>query len=354
MSYRRSWLSLAAVTLAACQTDRIVEPTGPGARADVVETSARAPRWSLLAPRSAYPGSGFSTTTYAAKLDAIFVADAPDYAVGSLARYDLATNKWTAIPTTSWPIGKFRKIVHDPVGRRIVTYWDGIGEVWAVAETGGAWTRIGSDPNSHEYYEGTPFWDPVARGVATYGGYGFGQWKNVLWAYDRGTNHWALVPTSTPAPWPRFVASVAVDAERGRLFVASGEGSASGNQWDPTHRYLDDLWVLDLTSYRWTNLIPLGTTQSHVAAPMAYVPRLDALYRFGGQDGATGPYFNTLDVARVGTSRPRFETVATVGTPPSPRRYGGLYHDARRNRLIYLGGYDGSKYLSEVWELRFR
>jgi Tol biopolymer transport system component len=349
------------LALSACmgdETPRLTAPKNPAptsASASVAGQPGYPLTWTLLAPTSAYPGgnpAGVSASTYAPSRDAVFFAEAPDYGVGQLARFDLASNSWTLIPTTGWPIGKFRRVVHDPVNGRILTYWDGIGEVWAVNENGGAWQMIGGQPNSDQYYEAGAFWDPVRRQLAVFAGYGFFRTKNTLHEFAPSSGQWSILPATGAAPWPRIGPMVSTDASKGRLFIAGGEGSPSGDQFDPQARILDDFWVLNLNTLRWRNLIPLGAGGLiRSGGAIAYVGSETLVYRFGGADGKPGTYHNDLYRAPIGDGTTSFAPVVTQGVPPSPRAGSGLYFDEPRNRLILVGGFDGWRWHPEVWTL---
>ena len=355
LPYRNTWPLLAlSCVVAACSASEIAAvPKSPPTSAEWTSVPDDRAHWKLIASAEDFGADAFSTSSFALREHQVYVAAAPDFGVGRLARFDLRTDRWESIPTSNWPIGKFRRIVFDPTHHEVVTYWDGLGEVYSVPEDGGAWTKVGNDANSDSYYEGGAFWDPVAHRVATFGGYGFGTWHNTLWEFDRSSSSWTLTQTSTNAPWPRIAPSVALDEKGGRLFVTSGEGSPSGNQSDPQERRLNDLWQLDLATHTWVNLIALSDGEAPYGVSLAYVRPLDALFRFGGVN-SSNVHLDGLEIADRSATPLSFRTVEVSGPRPSARRAAALYYDRHRHRLVLFGGYDGNRYVPEVWSLELR
>ena len=319
----------------------------------------RQPGWRLLAAHGAGPDlTGFAFfTTYAEQLDAIFLLKNLDGEVGELWRLDLATDSWSQMPLTNWPTGssaagsgKFRRIVYDPGGRRLLTYYDGLGQVWAVSENGGAWVEQGSNVNSDEYYVGAAFFDPVTQQLGVFGGYGFGTWRNTLWMFDRTTLAWRNESPSGEAPWPRIAPEGALDVANARLYVTEGEGSASGSQ-AAGGQLLSDLWVLDLRAREWTNLVPVGAAViNRQGTAMEHVGPTNSLYRFGGHvSGGAGPLSSELLRLDLDGATLAWSAVPVTGDSPAARLLPGLHHDSRRNRLVLVGGYHLTGAYSDVW-----
>ncbi|HEY3288168.1 MAG TPA: Ig-like domain-containing protein [Gemmatimonadaceae bacterium] len=299
--------------------------------------------WRLLASRSAVPAA-ITASAYSAASDAIFAAEMPDGAVGSLWRFDLGTQRWTRLTANGWPMGKYRKLIYDAARHRLLTYWDGLGQVYSIPETGGTWTAEGATGNSDQYYEGYAFMNPVSGRLSLFAGYGWGSFRNTLWEWN-GSNAWLAITTSGAVPEPRFGAqtNVVVDAAGARAFLTQ--------RWlGATEGMYDDLWVLNLRTYAFRNLIPPNTgSDARGGSGMAYDPVSGTLYRYGGM--TLHGFVTTSDFVR---SRPddasvRWQAMPTAATSPGPRYLPGLHYDVLRRRLILVSGLTGSGWGSDVW-----
>ena len=307
----------------------------PGSRLTI---SIRALGWRLLTPGGPMPLSAFA---YAPALGAIFAASMNDYAAGALWRLDLATAQWSQVQAFNWPIGKYRKLIYDAPNHRLLTYWDGLGQVFAIPETGGSWTPIGSAGNSDQYYEAYAFLDPETDRLAVFGGYGFGTFKNSFWEWDTPSNAWVSVAQGAVSPDPRFGSEeVALDPAGHRAFLGQRHLGVTPGAYD-------DLWSLDLDTYTWTNLIPPYTgTGASGGSALVYVPSSHTLYRFGGSRSL----YDFSPDSQFYYAKPDSIPVAWTPIPgafptPGPRVNSGFYYDAPRNRLVLVGG-DGA---SDVW-----
>ena len=321
-----------AVTLRGDPTNELRVLTSGTAGAWVnVRIVPRPKGWQLLPLQSTGP-TDMSIWAQAPELQAVFAARLVDYSTGTLWRFDLATDTWTQLPATNWPNGKYRKLIYDGPRHRLLTYWDGIGQVYTLPEPGGAWTAEGSSGNSDEYYEGYGFLNPVTGRLAVFAGYGFGTWKNLFWEWDGTGNQWLNLPLAGAVPDPRFGQAVAVDPDAKRAFLGQRSlGAAAGNY--------DDLWVVNLQTYAFTNLIGPNTgPDARIGSAMAYAGTTHTLYRFGGLT-----LYGFQPTADFVSAKPDAGSVSWAPMPtsavaPGPRSGGGLVFDARRNRLVLISG----------------
>ncbi len=341
-----------AVLAGACSPDAPTHVDIPATPALSVEPAGAA-GWTPLAPKGA-GGTNLNASVYIPEADVVIAGFMPDYGVGELWRFSLRTNSWSRLPASNWPSGKYRRLVHDPVRRRLITYWDGLGQVYTIPEGGGQWTPDGSAGNQDHYYEAYPFWNPVSRRLSIFGGYGFGTWKDDLLAWDG--NDWSGVAQSNVRPEARFgtgSGSVAVDGRGARVFLGQRHRGAAGGNYD-------DLWTLDLRSGQWRELIPPSSdSAARTISPLAYVPRTRQLFRFGGCRPIDDPGLCTnpsgeLLVTIPDHPSPRWKRISDGPVSPSGRYAGALYYDARRHRLILMGGHGANGWQDDVWSRALR
>jgi hypothetical protein len=320
----------------------IITATSEG-RAVSATVTVRLPGWTLLASRGAVPAI-LTASAYAAGSDAIFAGNMPDFGTGSLWRFDLASSTWARLTSNGWPIGKYRKLIYDSTRRRLVTYWDGLGQVYSIPETGGTWTPDGAAGNSEQYYEAYAFHNPVSGKLSVFAGYGFGTFKNTLWEWN-GSNAWTVMQVSGSVPSPRFgaQANVVVDAAASRAFFTQ--------RWlGATPGMGDDLWVFDLRSYAFRNLIPHYTgPDARGGSGMAYDVQTRTLYRYGGM--TLQGFTVTSDFVRATPDDAVVQWSAMPASSSSPgvRYQPGLHYDQARRRLVLVSGFDGANWIGDVW-----
>lgn len=100
-----------------------------------------------------------------------------------------------------------------------------------------------------------------------------------LWAYDVRRNEWEQLRAKNPGPTGRVRPSMWQMGDRTYVFGGL----------DASFRALNDLWAFDLTTRRWTLLIPDGAAGSPPARVEAYAGAdavLGKLTVFGGEAGA--------------------------------------------------------------------
>ncbi len=149
--------------------------------------------------------------------------------------------------------------------------------------------------------------------------------------------HWSRLDSDVLPPGRR-AAGAAYDSQRRRLIVFGGY---------PT--FLNDVWALDLGTEIWQAIVPAGAPPSpRYGASAIYDSAGDRLIVFGGFDGAV----QRQDVWQLTLAgSPTWTLLAPTGTPPPGRSFHMAAYDAPRRRMILFGGFDGSGFLGDTWEL---
>ena len=346
---RLAGLAAGSALAAACAGDtgaRVLSTEVASAELDVAPASAS--DWRQLASRGSGP-TIVNASAYVARLEAVVAAFMPDYGAGELWGFSLKTNRWRRLRADQWPQGKYRRLVHDPARRRLMTYWDGLGQVYSIPDTGGTWSPDGAAGNQDHYYEAYSFFNPLTQRLNVFGGYGLFTFKDQWWEWD-GTN-WSEPPSSVTRPEPRFgngTSSVAVDSSRMRAYLGQRSlGTAPGNH--------DDLWGIDLRTGNWRKLIPATTdSTARIMSALAFDTRTGRLYRFGGCAPITDPGLcsapsNDLRVALPSSASVSWKFVPETGPGPSARYLSGLYVDAARRRLILVSGHGVDGWQDDIW-----
>ena len=173
---------------------------------------------------------------------------------------------------------------------------------------------------------------------------------NDLYRFDTKSNRWTLLQPQGAAPAPRaFAASAAHEGSR-RIFVFGG-----GVNTDPFYSdfsVYDDLWAYDTRANRWSQIQPVNAGPSGRSRPAVWMVG-NRLYVFGGING----FFSTLNDLWVFNVQSRQWTElipdGAVGSPP-PRHEAAYGTGAQGGRLILYGGETlgqfGFETLADTWE----
>ena len=184
-------------------------------------------------------------------------------------------------------------ILH-PETRRLWAIEGGHGEVVALDPDSLEMRRLGGGPVTARHYGARTYWNPIARRVGIFGGYGWLAQRNDRSEFDEKAGKWVEIEPdrSGGGPWRRSNSlPLAPDKTGRRLYLIGGAGSASGKQGDrvPGLRWfdgrfhqLDDIWELDLDKSAWRQVLPLGHLRfSRLRAAVSH-PRLAGLVLFEG------------------------------------------------------------------------
>jgi hypothetical protein len=270
---------------------------------------------------------------------------------------------------SGWPAGfeADRAIYNPDEGTIWFTQWR--GQVFRLPVVGGAVSSVGGSADGGTDWQNTAFWDPLSHKMGVVFGYGYLAVRN--WRWELGTNDvdWVQIEANVPGrePWGRacWSQSVAFDLNGRRLFVYTGEGNSSGNQYqldtgfsisydvynNASFDFLRDLWLLDLTSNQWNKLIALNTS-TPVEGQIVYFPPLDSLFMVNGyQIPAQGQLFLQPDLTglwafKLGQST-NWEQVSVTGDVPAGAdeflpgnlelgKEASVFYDAVNSRIIHF------------------
>jgi len=173
---------------------------------------------------------------------------------------------------------------------------------------------------------------------------------NDLYRFDTQSDRWTRLQPQGPVPPPRaFAASAAHEGSR-RIFVFGG-----GVNTDPFYADFSvygDLWAYDTRANAWTEIQPVNAGPSGRSRPAVWMVG-NRFYVFGGING----FFSTLNDLWVYNVQSRQWTElipdGVAGSPP-PRHEAAYGTGAQGGRLILYGGETlgqfGFETLADTWE----
>ena len=266
-------------------------------------------------------------------------------------KYDIASNLFTQLPVIgTWP-GPVGTFIYNPDENAIWFTLRGRGQVFRLPVTGGAFTSVGASGDSYADFGDITYWNPVTHKFATFNGYGFMAVRNWRWEFGTTDSDWVQTEANAPGrqPWPRAGGSWTVDNTGQRVFHGGGEGNSSGGQGqvdagfdyfmgDTRFDALRDLWLLDLKSNKWVNLIPLNTAIRHFG-PLVYYPPQTKLLMINGQNTLSGAFETGIWTFTIGQDTNFTQATISGEIPKASDDPGGLsfpYYDSASKRVIYF------------------
>lgn len=272
-------------------------------------------------------------------------------------RYDLKNNTVAAITADNWP-GDYTEFTYDYTNKRLLCWRGGRDSVYALPENGGSWVAIGAGTIDRETFGSSSFWNPVTKQVGIYGGYGFNEMKS--WIFENDGFGWVQkksnpIIDSTP---PKGGNLLAASADGTKLYLFSGQGSYSGNElsgacalgsaWASAGGmfcWLRDLWELDLSTYKFQNILPVNSASILYEGALGYYTDQSRFYLFGGFQ-PTGNYATNQNLANTNKTfyfrrgiDTGFKEIQGEGQVPPALAKTALanyaYYDATAKRMIW-------------------
>jgi hypothetical protein len=256
-------------------------------------------------------------------------------------------HQWLLIPTGG-QLPQYRNpnpYVYDAVTDRVWTI-DGQGQPYSLSLETSLWTReptVGAGP-SPRWDAGVAI-DPVRHRLLVSGGYDpslfierSGAWSLLL----DGSGTWTQVMAEAQRPPSLYGADGAFDARHSRLLLFGFRTNGT----EP-----EEVWALDLTaSPRWSFIAttPPGPPAGYGHAS-AWDEARDQLV-VSGRSGLFGTFMDVWTLSLAGS--PTWTAVAPAGEAPPPRNDHSLVYDRERDRFLMLFGNDGTRDVTDVWELR--
>jgi hypothetical protein len=242
-------------------------------------------------------------------------------------------------------------LVYDSGGNRLITFgglerdYGFQTDVAAFQLPAGTWSTLvtaGTPPSGRVYH--AMVYDPVGHRLLVFGGYSDSLLDDVWQLTLTGTPTWSQLAPDGPGPSPRAGAAAIYDAAGQRMIVFGGFDNLGAS-----YGLENDVWALSLGGTpTWTQLAPAGTGPTpRFDSSAAYDPAGPALLLFAGVDTQLNN-----DVWRLSLDgSPTWASVATDGTPPTPRAEQSAVFDPVSHRLAVFGGYDALDVKNDLSEL---
>jgi N-acetylneuraminic acid mutarotase len=263
--------------------------------------------------------------------------------------YDLTANAWSKLkPQGPLPPARAAQaMAYDPVAKRLIVFggYDGTtyyNDTWMYDLAGNTWTALsptGLAPAARQGH--SLIYDPVAKKMILFGGYGDTAQFNDTWAYDPARNAWTDLRPGGTLPAARDSQAMSYDSDNKVMILFGG--------WSVTTQF-NDTWAYDPAQNSWAETTPSGKSPAARAlSQMVYDPSIKRTVLFGG--GTSSATFN--DTWMFDYSERSWAPVATVGDPPSARAGHATVYVSSGTDMLLFGGSDGiGAYFNDLWRLR--
>ena len=205
------------------------------------------------------------------------------------------------------------------------------GETWIFDPSEGSWQQRTPEHAPQPLVAANAAYDSARDRVVLWGG-GTAEFHlaNEVWSYDENSDTWELhEAASAAAPVGRIGSEMVYDASADRFVVFGG--------FDPeTGSYLAETWLLDMETESWTLVDSEEAPQGRNFTGLAYEPRTERVYLWGGGGPLHANVWELDTEAGVWTQREYSQDA------PYPRNYLEVESLDDLGALLVYGGPQGT------------
>ena len=345
---------LLAAYAVGCNNDSGRQPTPPPTRLPAptpgvtpapvpTETAPVGLRWRALSPSGPSPSPRRDHSLVADGQRLFLYGGRGNEPLGDLWSFDTNEGTWAEIETDGAPPARFgHNAVIDVARGRMVVFGGQAGSAffndsWAFDLSSGRWSELqpGESVPSPRYGAAGAF-DPRGRFLISHGFTDAGRFDDT-WGFGLDAESWTDDSPQGQRPVERCLVRAVWDSNPGRLLMFGGQTTDTP--------FLGDLW--ELVQDGWRELVAEPRPSPRNFYAMAFDGEGGRLVLFGGstQDGPVN------DVWFFDSASDSWSQESTEGEAPSPRfGHDAVWMEGSRSLLVF-GGRDGSKDLSDLWEL---
>jgi N-acetylneuraminic acid mutarotase len=177
--------------------------------------------------------------------------------------------------------------------------------------------------------------------LCLFGGYNGRQWLNDLWVFDLASKRWTCIQESSDPTNGAESASKVPSRRFGYVSVVHRNKFILFGGFDGSS-WLNDMWEFSFETKEWKCVQARGQLPSARSCP-AWVQDDSHVYIIGGYDGME----RKADFFACNLLTYEWREMPSRGTPPSPR----YFHSCCLfgNKIIVYGGYNGSQRLADMY-----
>ncbi len=213
-------------------------------------------------------------------------------------------------------------------------------ETWIYDDPCGSWEQVDAAPSARGRHAAA--WG--AGSMYVFGGRYREQAGGEYTLYDDilqfevASRRWSALDVEGARPAARAMSALAYDPRRERLWLFGGNVATSGLRYEP----LDDLWSFDLGEGTWQQHITEEAPEPRLFHSMLYDESRDWLVVFGGGNETAFDNFPTYfaNVWAYDIEAGTWTEIAEGGTGPLGRFWSSFVHEEQSDRYVVFGGHD--------------
>jgi len=309
--------------------------------------------WSELTPASgpAPTGRTLAAAIYDPSAHAMIIFGGQDAGgrLNEVWAFDLATNTWSDLTpaTGDMPAARITPAtVYDSHNHDLLTFsGQGKGgtffnDTWAFDLTTHTWAEyLPPDPLPAIRYGVASVYDPIAQTQVIFAGFTFQGRFDDTQRFDPAAVTWTDVSPVSGSPLERCLHAACFDSADRRMIMYGGQNSGTP---------LGDIWAFDLAGEAWTELTPATGPDARWFTAMEYDSVNHRPTMFGGNRGVLG---RANDVWVFDLTTGSWVELMPAGTAPTPRDGAASVYVPSQDRLVVFGGMTDGGEVNEVWSL---
>ncbi|MDI6808237.1 MAG: kelch repeat-containing protein [Candidatus Eisenbacteria bacterium] len=259
--------------------------------------------------------------------------------------FDVKRLTWQEISPSPLPMCADAAFVYDPLREQALLFggWNGafLDDTWKLDLNNLTWSQVFPSASFPTARRGASFVrNEEGKRIFMFGGFDGTTYFDELWKFNLEDLSWELlIPSGTP-PSGRERHAVLLDRNRNRMVVQGGYDGAT---------YLDDIWILDLSTYAWRELAQTARPSGRAGHTLVYDNLTGSFVLFGGEDGAG--FLGDLSVGWPSEYEITWESkTQTLPYPGARTGQFGTYVPSTNSVLIF-GGRDGMRLFNDLWSL---
>jgi len=218
-----------------------------------------------------------------------------------------------------------------------------LSDTWSFSLALDQWTELHTATGPSPRSDSAAAYDPAAGDLFLYGGFSGSVYLGDAWIFNSSSSTWSDLPQVGPTPGVRSDGRMVFDPLADEFVLFGGNDYSGPNL---TFHHLNDTWLFQLTTNRWTQLTPAVSPSTRDYAVEGFDPSLDVVLLFSGYGNRT----ILDDTWTFSPSNGSWTALDTVTVPPG--RYAGVgTFDTVDGLFLIMGGLGNSGLLNDSWTL---
>ena len=211
-----------------------------------------------------------------------------------------------------------------------------LNDTWEYSPGTNTWTQVNPATSpSPRAYSGMAY-DSTNNRIVLFGGVSDVDYERDTWEYNAATDTWQQTTPGSSPPQAATYSLAFISTQSRTLFI--GRNISSSKM---------ETWAYDAGLNTWTNRLPSVQPSARSGQAVAYNTNLDRVILFGGFDSSVPPGTILGDTWEYNWATNVWAQTTTTG--PAGRTSAGLSYRSSTQAVYLFGGRDGASYYTDTW-----